>query len=448
MLESGARVGVIGGGPAGSLFSYFFLRLAELIELDVSLEIFEPRSFRHQGPAGCNHCGGVVSESLVQTLASEGVNVPEQVVQRGIDSYVLHTDVGSVRIETPLREKRIAAVYRGNGPRDSVKFDGFSFDGHVLELARAAGATIVPELVRDLGRDGDRPEVVTNSGRRAQYDLLVIAVGVNSNLLEGLGRLTPGYRRPRAVKTFITEYYLGKNRIDRELGSSMHVFLLDLRRLKFGALIPKGDFVTVCMLGHDIDAALVEAFLGSKEVRACFPNSQLPPNCCHCFPRINVGPQGPAYADRVLFVGDSGVTRLYKDGLGAAYRTAKAAATTALLQGVSAEAFRRFFWPTCRRIDRDNRVGKLLFVGGVIAQRLRFLRRGMLRLTAAEQRSRRGPRRLSGILWDLFTGSTSYTDVFRRTLSPVLAIRLVWNVIVGFFSRRRLALPERSDANG
>ncbi len=67
-LEDGSRVAVIGAGPAGSMFSYFFLSMAETMGLGVDVDIFEPRRFCHRGPAGCNHCGGIVSESLVQRL--------------------------------------------------------------------------------------------------------------------------------------------------------------------------------------------------------------------------------------------------------------------------------------------------------------------------------------------------------------------------------------------
>ena len=118
LLDDGSRIGVIGGGPAGSFFAYFLLKMAESLSLRVTVDIYEPRFFNFIGPAGCNHCGGIVSESLVQLLATEGINLPPSVVQRGIDSYVLHMDVGTVRIQTPLHEKRIAAVFRGNGPRE------------------------------------------------------------------------------------------------------------------------------------------------------------------------------------------------------------------------------------------------------------------------------------------------------------------------------------------
>ena len=102
-LEDGSRVAVVGGGPAGAFFAYFLQRLAEVSGLELEIDIYEPRLFTHRGPAGCNHCGGIVSESLVQLLASEGVNLPTEVVERGIEAYMMHMDVGSVRISTPGR---------------------------------------------------------------------------------------------------------------------------------------------------------------------------------------------------------------------------------------------------------------------------------------------------------------------------------------------------------
>jgi hypothetical protein len=43
VLEDGSRVGVIGGGPAGSLFTYSLLTFAEPADLRVDIETEEPR---------------------------------------------------------------------------------------------------------------------------------------------------------------------------------------------------------------------------------------------------------------------------------------------------------------------------------------------------------------------------------------------------------------------
>src|SRR3970040_343946 len=122
----------------------------------------------------------------------------------------------------------------------------------------------------------------------------------------------------------------------------MHVFLLNMPRLEFAAVIPKGDYVTVCLLGDEIDPPLVKSFLESPHVKQCFPPDlplDSPP--CHCSPHISVRGAVQPFADRLVFIGDCGVTRLYKDGIGAAYRTAKAAATTAIFPGISAGDFWR-----------------------------------------------------------------------------------------------------------
>jgi len=139
-LENGSRIGVIGGGPAGSFFSYFLLEMADRIDLKIEVTIFESKDFNRSGPYGCNKCGGIISETLVQHLAAEGINLPSNIVQRGIDSYVMHTDVGSARIETPIHEKRIGAVHRGCGPQGTKNGKWESFDGFLLNNAIEKGA--------------------------------------------------------------------------------------------------------------------------------------------------------------------------------------------------------------------------------------------------------------------------------------------------------------------
>ncbi|MBI4475283.1 MAG: hypothetical protein HY646_21650, partial [Acidobacteria bacterium] len=139
-LNDGSRVAVIGGGPAGSFFAYLLLQFAETAGLHLQVDIYEPRNFGSPGPCGCNMCGGVISETLVQTLTEEGFQLSSSIVQRAIDSYVLHMDVGRVRIEPPISEQRIAAVNRGGGPRGMKGIISRSFDAYLLSLALSRGA--------------------------------------------------------------------------------------------------------------------------------------------------------------------------------------------------------------------------------------------------------------------------------------------------------------------
>ena len=256
-------------------------------------------------------------------------------------------------------------------------------------------------------------------------------------MLEVIQDQSHRFERPERTKTFICEFRLGKELIKKTFGPSMHVFLLDIPRLEFAALIPKGDYVTLCLLGDDIDEDLMQQFFDSEEVQNCFPGGCIPAHVCHCYPRINVRPSTPVFGDRLVMIGDSGATRLFKDGIGAAYRTAKAAAKTVVFHGVDEESFKRYYAPMCRKISRDNVVGKFVFSVAGLVQKARFARRGILHMTAKEQLQDDRPRRMSGVLWDLFSGSASYTNVFLRTLHPVYVARLLWNLLAGNLSGRR-----------
>jgi hypothetical protein len=134
-------------------------------------------------------------------------------------------------------------------------------------------------------------------------------------------------------------------------------------------------------------------------------------------------------------IGDSGATRLFKDGIGAAYRTAKAAAKTAVFHGVDAESFQRYYAPMCDRISKDNMVGKFVFDVASLVQKAKFARRGVLRMTVNEQLDTDSAQRMSSVLWDLFSGSASYTDVFLRTLHPKYIGSLAWNLVAGNVER-------------
>ena len=421
---------VVGGGPSGSFFCYFLLEMASRIGLDISADIYEPKTYDKAGPAGCNMCGGVISESLVQYLGAEGIVLRSDVVQRGIDSYVMHMDVGSVRFPTPGQEKRIAAVHRGRGPRGLLTHRWASFDGYLLDLAQSRGARIIHEKVEKIDWVDGKPRITAKNVEPQVYDLLVAAVGVSGAGIKLFEELDVGYQPPRTTKTYICEFLMGEETIEKHFGNSMHVFLLDLPRLEFAAIIPKGEYVTIVLLGDSIDKTLVTSFLDSPEVRRCFPADFVyPEEHCRCFPSINVKGSPRPYGDRLVFIGDCGENRLYKDGIGGGYRAAKAAARTAVFEGVSAESFRRYYAPVCQTMATDNAIGKVVFMVTGLIKRFTWARRGLLRMVAVEQYSGTPNRRMSDVLWDTFTGSASYRSVFLRTLHPSFLGLLVWNCL-------------------
>ena len=294
-LVDGSAVAIMGGGPGGALTAIFLLDLARKLRLKLSVDIYEPKDFSETGPKGCNLCGGVISESLVQWLAVEGISLPNDVIIDTINAYMLHTDEESVRIETPRQEKRIATIFRGGGPRGAENqhpLPWTGFDQHLLELAVQKGARHLPNFVTGLEWRAGFPTVLTQESPPSRVDLLVGAVGINHTkslaLFESLGF---GYVRPKTTRSYITELYYGEKDVQKYLGGAMHVFLLNINHLKFAAITPKGHYATVVLLGDRIDHHLVEQFFQAPEVRKCLPQGwAIPVQTCRCQPWINIGP--------------------------------------------------------------------------------------------------------------------------------------------------------------
>ncbi len=446
-LDHGSRVAVIGGGPAGSFFSYFLLDMAQRIGLKIHVDIYEPRDFDVPGPAGCNMCGGVIYESLVQNLAVEGINLPPTIVQRGIARNMLHLDIGSAQIQTPRHEKRIATTFRGTGPRGLMEFKGVSLDGYLMRAAVARGARHIRGRVAevrwltdaDTAEPGDKLVQIKSQGGVFQtYELLAVTCGVNTAALKLFRNLDFGYEPPQTAKLLVREYRLGEEVVSKYVGPIFHAFLLDIPGLDYGAIIPKGDYVTICLLSShgNLGINTMDTFLSEPAVR-----SALPPNfsslqfACHCSPRINIAGSAQPFGDRIVFIGDSGVSRLYKDGLGAAYRAAKIAATTVVFQGIASSDFKKHYLPFCRKLDFDNRIGKFLFriVGQI--QKMRFVRRAVLHMVSTEQPGTAiAERGMSALMWDMLTGGAPYGEVLMRALHPSFWTRLLWNALVALIS--------------
>ncbi len=134
-------------------------------------------------------------------------------------------------------------------------------------------------------------------------------------------------------------------------------------------------------------------------------------------------------------IGDASSARLYKDGIGSAYLTAKAAANTAILYGVGKTDFHKHYYPTCRKINMDNIFGKIMFAFTGIINKTPILREALLNASRYEQKHPESGYRCSSILWDTFTGNEQYTDIFLRSFNYKLLLRISVNIVNAIFIR-------------
>ncbi|KAB2832870.1 MAG: hypothetical protein F9K48_09635 [Candidatus Brocadia sp.] len=431
-LHNSARVAIIGGGPAGSFFGIFASKLARDMGKTLDLTIYERKSFFTHGATGCNMCAGVISESLVQTLALEGINLPSNVVQWGIESYFFHTLDGSVEIKSSrLRQRGIATVFRGSGPAGSLAKGIQSFDEFLIEKAMEHGVCVNRSFIDKVCMEGDKPKLYSAGNMLQECDLLVGAFGIKGSTGKMYEDIITGYKVPPTIKTAQSEIELGSDWVVRRFGHSIHIFLLRIPGIKFVSVIPKGDYITVSVLGKDPKSDHIRAFLDHTAMKKFLPSGfKIPEKFCHCFPKISVGAARKPFATRAAFVGDASSTRLYKDGIGSAYITAKAAAHTALLHGIEEKDFRGYYFPTCKFLNRDNLFGRLLFAANNFISIVSPISRSYFNIVQGEQKNLGENTPYSDILWDMFTGSRFYKDIFMRTLHPSFIMYLLSAIVI------------------
>ena len=438
VLDDGARIAVLGGGPAGSFFSIFALKLANKMGMDIDLTIYEHKSFLNDGPGSCNMCAGVISESLVQLLAIEGIFLKPPIVQRAIKSYCFQTISGNVLLHSPSGQRGIATVYRGGGPiKDKTSegkggrdFTKVSFDDFLLDCAEKEGAKIIHKKIDKVEMLNGRPGVFSNGEKLSDADLVVGAFGVNAKTAQVFEGLDIGYTSPSVIKAYQSEINIGGPNVSSYFGDDIHIFLINQPDVKFSAITPKGSYVTISMLGKDVSKQTVVDFLNYPVVKERFPEEwDVPDAFCRCVPKINVKAAGKPFANRVVIIGDASATRLYKDGIGSAYMTAKAAANTAILYGVGKTDFYKNYYPVCRKIKRDNAFGNLLFLITDTVNKFSIFREAILNVARQEQKNPKLGYKCSTILWDMFTGSKPYTDIFIRSFNPQLLLRFLGNII-------------------
>ena len=443
-LAANARIGIIGGGPAGSFFAVQALKLALQKKLNINLTIFDEKRFTAPGPKSCNMCAGVISDHLIKYLANDGIVIPAGRVQRKIDGYYFHTRSRSIYLKTSYDEA-IFTVFRGNGPVKSDAEGNVSFDGFLLETAQKRGATVIDAQILDIQLP-DKPEspvkCVTKDGQTYSFDLLVAACGLNTALLEKFQNLGFGYKPPVILRTFQTEAHLGREYIEKHFGNNVHTFVLGLGKIDFVAMVPKRDYITISVVGSGhMTHEDLKKFLEHKKVRKMFPDTfQEESFECSCAPKIAFCSARNPAVDRFVMIGDTSYSRYYKNGIESAFITAQLAAQAAFNTGVDAASFKKAYFAQANKIIvKDNRYGRVFFRLNKWVSKSSLLTKALMDLTRSEHLTYTA-RILRQVLWIMFTGKEPYKKAFIYTLNPFLQIMVLIYIIKTMLSMAGSAL--------
>ncbi|MFZ0533408.1 MAG: hypothetical protein WAM09_09530 [Anaerolineales bacterium] len=413
-LENHSRVCIVGGGPAGSFAALQLQRLSELHNLHLEVLIFEPRDFSRPGPAGCNRCAGVLSSRLWGNLSELGLSIPDDIVQADLQSYNIHLDHQSIHLERPDPTRRIVSVYRGGGPRHGQPVPEASFDQFLLSQAANRGAVHIPRRVREVRWDG-RPVVYTTTDHYPA-DLLVLAIGINSRSpLDG----SFSYHPPKTEVMAQDEVLRPENWISDEVNA----YFKQPSGLSFGAIIPKGRYLNISLLGKGFTRNSIEEFISTQNLTDVLQYNSSS-GLCGCNPRIAVSIARHYFGDRWVAVGDAAVTRLYKDGIGSAFQTTKSAMSAAVSMGISHSTFRQYYAPICRSIATDNTYGFMLFRLWNFVLNSPILLNAWKAAIQWEMSQPTKDRKHMRILWGMLTGDEPYRKLFYKGINPISLLHL------------------------
>ena len=256
-------------------------------------------------------------------------------------------------------------------------------------------------------------------------DLLVLAIGINSKSpLAG----NYGYNPPKTEIMAQDEVLRPENWESDEVNA----YFQQPQGLSFGAIIPKGRFLNISLLGKGFTRDTVDEFITAQNLTDVLqhnPSSSL----CGCNPRIAVGAAHHYFGDRWVAVGDAAVTRLYKDGIGSAFQTTQSAMSTAVQVGISRQAFHQHYAPVCRSIARDNSYGFLLFRLWNLVLNSPSILNAWKGAIKREMSLTTGERRHIHVLWGMLTGDEPYRKLFYEGINPMAVVQLAY----GMNSHRR-----------
>jgi len=441
-LRDNDCVAIVGGGPAGSFFAVHLLQEAKRLHRPLDVVIVEKRGLIDLGAdnfqcRGCNFCAGGISPRLHETLEKHGLVVPEEVIQERIDYVWIQGQWKNFRLPVP-KGMQMYTVFRGSLPSRRTGRPG-GFDAFLLGEAVKRGARILYGKVEAIaytvsGMTRLMLRNQTGEEESLEAGFVAVATGINFHggldyrddaLIASLKRLNPQFVPGRSRKAFIFELEVGEEYLARQMPRELYFIEYASKHLalEHAALVPKGRFLTVALIGKCIDKAsspedsqqIIHEFLTLPQIERVLPGLATAHIACACAPRMTVATAKFPFGDRFAIIGDAVGSRLNKDGLFSAHVTASRLAQTVLHDGIDREALAKGYGKAIKWLAADNRFGRMVFGASRVAFAWPVLSRITYQAFATECKVRdERSRPLSVVLWKIASGTADYREVFRE----------------------------------
>lgn len=345
------EIAIVGGGPAGA-FAAILLKKKGF----KYVTIYEPRLPRRgEGVTQCTGCAGIIQPEVIKLLEDHGLIIPENVIQERLTNRSQIHLPGDRNLTIKQKEGAIA-VYRGfapvNQPDDKPKTE--SFDAWLLNEAIKLGVEHKEVEVSSIDlRRNDQKKVTIKTIDKQKIkkdfpaDFVIGAYGHNALNIEYPDHATR-LGQPTVSKSAVREFFIGKEKVEKLLNKNMHFFGNPTEKIWFAMIVPKGDFITVSIMGRgDVKQEDMNDFLKSEPISNLLGNLS-EKSSCRCLSAYTT--ESPK--DYITFdedgnisqvdIGDAGPTRPMKNGIGAAMDSAEKFVEIINKYGIGREAVRRY----------------------------------------------------------------------------------------------------------
>ncbi|MEE9190520.1 MAG: hypothetical protein V3U16_07090 [Candidatus Neomarinimicrobiota bacterium] len=465
-LQNGDRVVVVGGGPAGSFFAQNLLNESKRLNRRIEVIIVE----KHRSPTimvdenhfrGCNFCAGGISPRLNEILDQYGFVVPDEIIQGIINHVWIHGQWKNFRLRVPDSMK-MYSVFRGSLPagrgRGAPGFDGFLIDEAIKEGASIVRGEVQSIVYSKSGMPILNVEKSSGEGLSLDASFAVVATGINAHrfqdhgdnpLFASIKQMNPAFIPSKSRKTFIFELDAGEGYLKHNMNREVHFIEYGSKHLPLEhiALLPKGRFLSVAMIGKSIDRAvmpqdsqkIIREFLDLPQIKRILPGIENANTACACFPKMAVTPARNPFGDRFAVIGDVAGARLYKDGLYSAHVTASRLVSIILNDGMDKQTLAKGYGRTIKWLTTDNRYGRIVFIISRAAFSWPVISRIIYQSYATEYKVRdEQSRPFAAILWMIASGTTDYKEVFRE----MFRYRVLKSIFIGMQVTLRNAAVE------
>jgi flavin-dependent dehydrogenase len=468
-LQHGGKIVVLGGGPAGALFAIHLLRQSQQAGIDITVTIIDKKAVRPSSASpcqlrGCNYCAGIISPRLHDALEKSGIALPEQLICEEFSHIWIHGLWKNFPLKLPPGQ-RMYSLFRGSLPHGRQDKTA-GLDDFLLNRAQTRGAAVIAGEVIDIRYAPSKKPYVTvaTASKREigiESDFLAIATGIapvkdsipaGNPVFKALRRINPGFTPPEVRPALIFELKPGRAYLKKYMNQEIYFIVSGSKKLSLDhiCLVPKGDYLTVALVGDRIDRAsfpedtqkIIDEFLSLSHCRAVLPHITLrnTPVACSCTPFMVTAPAEGGICDRMAVVGDALGSRLYRDGIFSAFVGAEALAKTIIHRGVDQKSLSNGYEDVMQWLKVDSRYAERVI--GCIQTVLKspFLSRILYQTFATEMKHKiREQRPLGQALLDLGSGGTDYAHVYKN----LIRIPVLLSILRGAVKTIRNMLTER-----